>query len=41
MRSMQCQLGKLGTISAFALKTQGNQDRKPVLRWPVAGPSEH
>jgi hypothetical protein len=26
MRSMQCQLGNLGTISAFALKTQGNQD---------------
>jgi len=24
----------LGTISAFALKTQGNQARKPVSRWP-------
>jgi hypothetical protein len=23
------------------LKTQGNQERKPVSRWPVAGPSEH
>jgi hypothetical protein len=41
MRSMQCQLGNLGTISAFALKTQGNQYRKPVSRWPVAWPSEH
>jgi hypothetical protein len=39
MRSMQYQLGNLGTISAFALKTQGNQARKPVSRWPVAGPS--
>jgi hypothetical protein len=28
MRSMQCQLGNLGTISAFALKTQGNQDKQ-------------
>ena len=25
----------------FALKTQGNQERKPASRWPVAGPSEH
>jgi hypothetical protein len=37
MRNMQCQLGNLGTISASALKTQGNQDRKPVSRLPVAG----
>jgi hypothetical protein len=28
---MQCQLGNLGTISAFALKTQGNQDVKQTL----------
>jgi hypothetical protein len=28
----------LGTISAFAYKTEDNQE-KPVSRWPVAGPS--
>ena len=27
MRSMQWHLGKLGTISAFAFKTQGNQEK--------------
>ena len=40
MRSLYGNLD-LGIISAFALKTQGNQERKRVSGWPVAGPSEH
>jgi hypothetical protein len=39
MRSMQQQLGVLGTISAFAFRHRENQEKKPVPRWPVAGPS--
>jgi len=39
MRSLQEQLGILGTISAFAYR-HGNQE-KPVSRWLVAGPSEY
>jgi hypothetical protein len=38
MRSMQRQLGKAGTISAFTLGPRETK-KKPVSRWPVAGPS--
>jgi len=37
MRSMQWQLGVLGTISAFTYR-QGNQE-KPVPRWQFCTPS--
>ena len=41
MRSMQWQLGILGTISAFAFRNRETTKKKPVSRWPVAGPYEY
>jgi hypothetical protein len=37
MRSMQYQLGVLGTISAFAYRHK--ESKKPVSRWSGVGPS--
>ena len=41
MRSMYWHLRYLGTTSAFAFNTEGNQERKPVSRWSVAELSGH